>query len=106
MTEAEALVAKLKAERAAKLAKAMNGRAEVISMRPAEKPKRVEAVKPKLEIAPPKASDDITAPLLSAPLRRFPSSISSFPTMSFARDTMLAIWRYSNELVKISSTLF
>jgi len=101
MTEAEALVAKLKAERAVKLAKAMNGRAEVISMRPAEKPKRVEAVKPKLEIAPPKASDDITAPLLSAPLRRFPSSISLF-----ARDTMLAIWRYSNELVKISSTLF
>jgi hypothetical protein len=44
--------------------------------------------------------------LLSAPLRRFPSSISLFPTMSFARDTMLAIWRYSNELVKISSTLF
>jgi len=68
MNEAEELVAKLKAERAAKLAKATNGRAEVITMRPAEKPKRVEAVRPKLEIAPPKASDDITAPLLERTL--------------------------------------
>jgi hypothetical protein len=65
MNEAEALVAKLKAERAEKLAKAMNGRAEVISMRAPEKPKRVEAVQPKLEIAMPKGSpDDASAALL------------------------------------------
>jgi hypothetical protein len=59
VSDAQALIEQLKAERAKKLAKAANGKAaaEVIAMRPAsqEKPKRN---KPKLEIATPKAFAD------------------------------------------------
>src|SRR6516164_3400620 len=65
-SDALALVEKLKAERAEKLRNAINGKAAVIPMRAAEKPKRdVAAPKPKLEIAEPKASAaDDDAPVL------------------------------------------
>jgi hypothetical protein len=65
VTDGQVLIEKLKAERAAKLAKATNGKAAaevILSERPAtqEKPKRnvLSLVKPKLEIATPKAAAD------------------------------------------------
>src|SRR6516164_6563737 len=73
-SDAQALIERLKAERAEKLAKATNGKASTVELlqrlATQEKPKRYlsAVVKPKLEIATPKVSDDIGAPLLERTL--------------------------------------
>jgi predicted P-loop ATPase len=69
VSDAQALIERLKAERAEKLGKATNGKfPSELLQRPKPKCGVLPVAKPKLEIAPPKASDDIGAPLLERTL--------------------------------------